>query len=189
MQRAGTKTGVRALAQCSLTQSRHRSSRLRYGPHPARESRDWRKLSTFGERPCLATPTTWPISSQVTRSTSWLSRMIAAGRPTGPAGYSRTDRRNRADPKPRKGIPFRQPAADRAADRQRLPSRRPCPARDQQCRPGVDGNRPAADNAVDTPLLGYQPMPGSGLWDERSDPVQPRSSPRARTSTGTAFHK
>ena len=104
MPRAGTRTGVQALAPCSLTRSRQRFSRLRHGPHPERGSRGWRKLSTFGEHQCLATPTTWPIWSQATRFTSWLSRMIAGGRRTGPAVRSRTDRRDlRVDPRPATG--------------------------------------------------------------------------------------
>ena len=39
-------------------------------------------------RRCLAIPTTWPISSPVTRFMSWVSRMTGVGRRTGPVGRS-----------------------------------------------------------------------------------------------------
>lgn len=54
MPRGGMGTGVRAWDPCSLTQSRQRFSRLLHGPHPERESRDCRKVSTFAERRYLA---------------------------------------------------------------------------------------------------------------------------------------
>src|SRR5947209_7332962 len=58
-------------------------------PASERESRDWRKRSTFDEHPCLAFPITWLIWSETRRYTSWQSRMTTGGRRTGPAARSR----------------------------------------------------------------------------------------------------